>query len=82
LPGSCTSIAVISPQSRRPIAIEVQEPGKRGRRRRKSKNRSLQVDTGGGQASFELVGLSDEETAEHLEPLLSRLRASGALARG
>jgi outer membrane biosynthesis protein TonB len=63
-------------------AIEVQEPGKRGRRRRKSKNRSLQVDTGGGQASFELVGLSDEETAEHLEPLLSRLRASGALARG
>jgi hypothetical protein len=61
-------------------ALEVQEPGKRGRRRRKSKNRSLQVDTGGGQAAFELVGLSDEETAEHLEPLLARLRASGALA--
>ena len=61
-------------------ALEVQEPGRRGRRRRKSKNRSLQVDTGGGQAAFELVGLSDEETAEHLEPLLARLRASGALA--
>jgi hypothetical protein len=61
-------------------AIEVQEPGKRGRRRRKSKGRALQVDTSGGQAAFELVGLSDEESAEHLEPLLSRLRASGALA--
>ena len=61
-------------------ALEVQEPGRRGRRRRKTKNRSLQVDTGGGQAAFELVGLSDEETAEHLEPLLARLRASGALA--
>jgi hypothetical protein len=24
--------------------------------------------------------LSDEETAEHLEPMLARLRASGALA--
>jgi hypothetical protein len=61
-------------------ALEVQEPGKRGRRRRKTKNRSLQVDTSGGQAAFELVGLSDEETAEHLEPMLARLRASGALA--
>jgi hypothetical protein len=61
-------------------ALEVQEPGKRGRRRRKSKNRTLQVDTGGGQAEFELVGLSDEESNEHLEPLLARLRASGALA--
>jgi hypothetical protein len=61
-------------------ALEVQEPGKRGRRRRKSRNRSLQVDTRGGQAAFELVGISDEETAEHLEPLLARLRVSGALA--
>ena len=44
----------------------------RGRRRAQS----LQVRTARGQASFELPGLSDEEAAEHLRPLLQRLGGS------
>jgi hypothetical protein len=57
-------------------AIEIDEPKKRLRGR---KPRALNVRTERGQAGFELPGLTDEEAAEHLEPMLVRLRESGQL---
>ena len=57
-------------------AIAIDEPKKRLRGR---KARVLSVRTARGQAGFELPGLTDEEAAEHLEPMLERLRESGQL---
>ena len=57
-------------------AIDLDEPKKRLRGR---KSRALNVRTSRGQAGFELPGLTDEEAAEHLEPMLERLRESGQL---
>lgn len=57
------------------IELEQSKRGLRGRRT----TRSLQLRTGAGQAAFELVDLSEEESADHLEPLLARLRSAGSL---
>ena len=56
------------------VELEQNRKGLRGK-----KSRTMQVRTSRGQAAFELPGLTDEEATEHLEPMLKRLRDSGAL---
>ncbi len=52
-------------------------PVKRGLRGR-HRTRELHVNTGRGQAQFQLPGLTEEELHEHLEPTLARLGRAGA----
>jgi hypothetical protein len=58
------------------VEIEQTKKGLRGRKR----SQTLQVKTARGQATFELPGLTDEESSEHLQPMLDRLRDSGILS--
>jgi hypothetical protein len=58
------------------VEIEQTKKGLRGRKR----SQTLQVKTARGQATFELPGLTDEESSEHLQPMLDRLRVSGILS--
>jgi hypothetical protein len=58
------------------VEIEQTKKGLRGRKR----SQTLQVKTARGQATFELPGLTDEESSEHLQPMLDRLRDSGLLS--
>jgi hypothetical protein len=53
---------------------------KRGGLRSRRRARELHVNTGRGQAQFELPELTDEELHEHLEPTLARLRATSTSA--
>jgi hypothetical protein len=58
--------------------VEVEEV-KKGLRGRKV-SQTLQVKTSRGQATFELPGLTEEESSQHLQPMLDRLRSTGMLA--
>jgi hypothetical protein len=58
------------------VEIEQTKKGLRGRKR----SQTLQVKTARGQATFELPGLTDEESSEHLQPMLDRLRDAGILS--
>jgi uncharacterized phage infection (PIP) family protein YhgE len=58
------------------VEVEAVKKGLRGRK----VSQTLQVKTSRGQATFELPGLTDEESSEHLQPMLDRLRSAGVLA--
>jgi hypothetical protein len=73
-----TGIAIGRLEWREVTSVELAGP-RRGLRRRAP---ALDVRTARGQATFDLPGLTEDETSEHLEPMLERLRAAGALASG